>query len=109
MRKYIFVNVFRSNGGDCSNDGVSAHFEKITLFEEKTSQAEVINAGIKTEKAKLLCFKVQDFNGYKRAVPVFENGKYAMFGGTFGFSSDSRYAEISGIEYPIPICDRIEL
>ena len=41
-----------------------------------------------------------------RCKPLYESNNMYAFGGNFLYTSDSRFKEITGIEYPVPISDR---
>ncbi len=109
--KGLLINVYRSDTGssDCTNGGVSAKAKWLLLvgpgvpeiFEEAPDRPVVR-------------FKVGPMNTL-RLVPDATVGKWVMFGGNYGSSSDSRFGEAvraQGVQndgfYPVPIFDRVE-
>jgi hypothetical protein len=100
------VEIFRSNMGDCSNGGASSRVNRLCVLNivgpDKPS-AEAPAAVIVKRKP-----------GNVVIVPADLTDRWAMFGGCFGFSSDSRFSEavesLTGypFRFPLAIHDRIE-
>lgn len=95
----LLVAVYRSNDGDCSNNGVSARFDSFVLVGKGIP--EVFEA---SERVPALYLRARRMSKTFMATP---DGEYNSFGGAFAFSSDSRFSEITG-GAPIPIHDRVE-
>lgn len=101
----LMAEVFKNPFDDCTNKGISSKTD--TLY-------------IAYDKAPLILMDIRDcvtvekiqtrYGDRVRCKPLYEsNNKYA-FGGNFLYTSDSRFKEITGIEYPVPIHDhRVEL
>ena len=103
------VDVYQSQGiGDCTNGGISSKgsclylidrddLEKRYPFEPEDIRECVYTAGV-------------DIDGtwYSHVRPLYKDGIWYMMGGNFVWTSDSRYKEITGIRYPLPIHDRYE-
>lgn len=100
--------------GDCSNNGATNRYDRIIIFSEDTKNTEVYDYIERNIEPQDKCFRVETIwrgqpNEYKRAVPVFKNGKCWMAGGCFGYTSDSRFTDVTGgLHYPISIHDRTE-
>jgi len=106
--KGLSVSIYENKEhGNCSNHGISKHcnsaiitsgdFEIPALFETTEDSPEVVI--IKREGRMY-----QDVIAVPRE--VLESGKHYMFGGSFIYSSDSRFNAISKL--PIKLFDRVE-
>lgn len=109
-RDYLTVHVLRSTLGDCTNGGVSSRTDSFDLFAPHLTFAQVadhcLEKGIDMNKAlKLVCREHPD---YIHAEPIIDRGKWYMAGGNFVKSSDSRFKDLTGIRYPVPVHDRTE-
>jgi hypothetical protein len=97
----LWVNIYKPDY-DCTNNGLSSKgSEAILIWNETREEIEKI---ISTEK---IIFILSEGLGHQkyRALPITHDGKkWAMFGGNFLWSSDSRFPH----DAPIPIHDRYE-
>lgn len=100
----LCVNVFRTNFGDCTNNGISARFDQIYI--EHPEGNEVIDLDEAPENFCIVRHKELFGKVYIDVVPYHLKDRWCMMGGNFVYSSDSRFRELN--EYPIPIHDRIE-
>ena len=103
--KCIPAYIYRDHGGDCSNGGLSSKVDNVFVPHPRGwYDAE-------EDDPKLVKIVKNDygFGEYVHAEPVAEKPKGHvgyMMGGTFIYSSDSRFREIH--PYPIPLHDRTE-
>ena len=102
--KGLLCYIFKDKMGDSSNGGISSHCDRVILI----GGCEIFEANEKEPAIKL----VRKGN-YVTAVPVFPPGKEPkgigpMFGGTFVHTCDSRFGELVGHNYPVPLHDRWE-
>lgn len=114
--KVISINIYKFPLGDCTNGGASSQFDELFLFSEDSTIGEVANYADMKGIDYRQCFKVNtmhNYGNYKRAQPVFKQlykGAGPMAGGNHGYTSDSRYEEVTGgLKYPISIHDRFEV
>lgn len=101
--KALRVNIYKHNNGDCSNNGVSAHYNEILLICDEGY------IDVKGDEANLCKVVTRNIFGkeYKHVEPV--NGKHGagfMAGGCYVATCDSRFARIS--QYPLALHDRCE-
>ena len=98
----IPVMAYRRPGGDASNGGISAKYDRFILVGE--GMPEIFEA---TDNMPALVLIIRDLDGeYLHAEPVFppDPGSVGwVFGGNFVFTSDSR-----ATRYPVPVHDRQE-
>ena len=87
----LTAEVYTPGYGNCSNGGLSSKFTSVTDTDDPT----VPNA-----------VQIERWHGYFRATPLDVGGRWAMMGGCFIFSSDSRWRE--RYPHPIPFHDRFE-
>lgn len=88
----ILVRVYRS-GSDCTNNGLTSKVDMLTLGTIESDSDLVI----------------ERCGTYVNAVPRnFNSNKWVMCGGNFVFSSDARYKELTKLDYPISVHDRVE-
>ena len=108
--KGITVSIYTNKAyGTCSNGGVSSTHDSLTI----TSIKGVYNLSVPeifapTEKSpETVLIQRPRFNDII-AVPldILNSGKHYMFGGSFLYSSDSRFIKIS--KTPIKLFDRVE-
>lgn len=109
-RDFLTTYVLSSSLGDCTNGGVSSRSDSLELFAPHLSFAQVasycLENGIDVNKAvKLVC---QENFDYVHAEPIIDRGKWYMFGGNYLKTSDSRFKDLTGISYPVPVHDRTE-
>jgi hypothetical protein len=102
--KGLHVSIYKDSMGDSSNNGISSRHEDVILVGEGIP--EIFEASEDCPAVKL----VKRYIGgreYVHAEPV-EWGREdvikGIFGGTFIYSSDSRFPS----DYPIPLHDRQE-
>ena len=100
------ICILKDNLGDCSNNGLSARYDRLQMI----SESEMLDFVGNTENVvvridRLLFGKIMPvlvpfelYRDYKtHRLPV-------MFGGNFAYTSDSRF----NWDYPLPIHDRVE-
>lgn len=99
MAKGLMAEVFRWSLGDCTNDGVSKHFNSLVIADT----APVFEANALRPAVYL-----HEWKGELIAIPErIDIGRGLggwMFGGNFLYSSDSRFPS----KHPIKIYDRRE-
>lgn len=111
----IEASVYRNaHGYDCTNSGASSRFTTLYIY---ASRVMIPAALLDAEQRNLniaQCFrvglvKVGDTTHYhvKPLDPALA-GKWQMFGGNFVFINDSRWQDVTKIDYPLPVHDRIE-
>lgn len=109
-RDYLTAYVLRSALGDCTNGGVSSRTDSFDLFASHLSFAQVadycLEKGIGVNKALKLVYR--EHLDYIHAEPIIGRGRWYMAGGNFVKSSDSRFKDLTGIGYPVPVHDRTE-
>ena len=100
MKKGLLVTVYRSNGGDCSNNGISNNFDNLILIGDDIP--EIFEPCERTPAVYLqkMNFRGETLLSAKPDRP----GKHQMFGGNFIYTSDARFPSNS----PIKIHDRVE-
>ena len=101
--KCIPAEVFRSSLGDCSNGGLSSKTNEVYV-PCPTGFLEIPESDYRLVR---LVTRVIGFGSFTHAEPVKEvpRGHVGyMMGGTFIYSSDSRFPS----KYPIPLHDRTE-
>jgi predicted PolB exonuclease-like 3'-5' exonuclease len=115
--EYLHISVYRNAEiGDCTNGGISSKVNKLILvskkveFERLENFCNLYNYDINT------CVTVEDrglYKGYLNLIPVtlVDSGQWTMFGGNFGYTSDSRFKNfITNYQKdgPVAIHDRVE-
>ncbi len=101
----LTARVYRDNGlGDCTNNGISAHASKLYILAEQkgSSEPEDIRQCVYIERREV------SGGQYIGCKPVYCRKRWYMAGGNFLYTPDSRFKEITGSKYPIPIHDRYE-
>jgi len=99
MGQYPVVVLRDSKIGDCTNGGVSAKHDRLTVVEgELPSDPNKTSPEVRIVNVPRLC-----------AVPIFRNGEHSgecgpMFGGNWIHSYDPRFPS----DVPIPLHDRFE-
>lgn len=98
--KGLLALIFRSSIGDCSHGGVSGRADRVVVVDNAMP-------GVFAPDARTPAVKLVQRGKWLHAEPVERRaGAGPMFGGTFIWSSDSRFRAVS--EYPIPLHDRWE-
>ena len=106
--KGLIAEIFENKAhGNCSNHGLSSKVSQVVITSEDFDIDELFEA---TEDMPEVVIIKRERNPFKDiiAVPreVLESGKHYMFGGSFIYTSDSRFGEISSS--PIKLFDRVE-
>lgn len=98
--KGLIASVFKSDLGDCSNGGISGKVESVVIVN--------CNGPFDpSESMPAVEIRTGNLPGTVKAIPVEgkdENKIGWMFGGTFIYTSDSRFP----YNYPVPLHDRQE-
>lgn len=99
----LMADVFKSPFDDCTNKGISSEADELYIAYDK---APLILTDIRE------CVTVEKlqtrYGEYVKCKPVYESNNMYAAGGNFLYTSDCRFKEITGIEYPVPIHDRKE-
>lgn len=103
----LTVHVYRHDLGDCSNNGVSARFDRLTItnIEGPSTPSQDAPAARLVQRPRV---------GNVVIEPEETQGQWHSFGGCFAHTSDSRFSEavrnMSGYEFgfAVPIHDRVE-
>lgn len=122
----IRINVYRWTLGDCTNNGISNRNNELLIigeinsitkefktFDDNLGLPNKINFNNEEElKVDNLCLLIRrnlfgENADYIVGLKDYLSGVWTMMGGNFGYSCDSRYAEIIN-KLPLPIHDRIE-
>lgn len=99
----LMVDVLKSPFDDCTNKGISSKADSLFIIYDK---APLILTDI---RECVTVEKLQTRYGDRvKCRPLYEYNNMYAFGGNFLYTSDSRFKEITGIEYPVPIHDREE-
>lgn len=109
-RDYLTTYVLRDALGDCTNGGVSSRSYTLELFVPHLSFAQVADYCLENDidVNKVVKLVYRENLDYIHAEPIVNRGKWYMFGGNYLKSSDSRFKDLTGIRYPVPIHDRTE-
>ena len=103
----ILANIFKSELGDCSNGGISERHSEV-LIEHPRGYIEVDEENPPENLCKIVTRNF-GFGSYTHIEPVAKPAGIGwMFGGTLVYSSDSRFKEATGIDYPLCLHDRQE-
>ena len=115
MKSVFSVSIYRFSLGDCSNNGISARYDSLTLFDEDWTKDEIEEYLLSHPTIEReTCIQVETLwrgssNEFKRANVVFPRtdaeGLYVASGNYVG-TSNSVFNEIC--KYPIPLLDRFE-
>ncbi len=104
--KGLPCSVYKSKEiGDCTNNGISSKNDTLYLV----SKDNLLPFNPKYID-KCIAVTEKTFGGvtYKNGKPLSHSKRWYMMGGNFLHTSDSRFKEITGINYPLPIHDRNE-
>lgn len=119
MANYVTVRVYHTDW-DCTAGGITSieNREKFRnhyyLFSACLSMLDITEIIIEQNIPMDQCLQVEErtIGGkiYKSAVPInlLSSGVWHMFGGNYLMTSDSRYKEVTGMSYPLPVHDRVE-
>lgn len=98
------AEVYRSSTGDCTNGGISAECRNLYILTQTKGPFEPQDI---RECVRVECKEVAG-NQYIDCKPLYFRNRWYMMGGNFLYTSDSRFREITGSQYPVPIHDRYE-
>lgn len=103
----IRAHIYKTGTTDFSNDGLSNHFDEVTVIGPGVPSANPV-----TDAAPAVTLgSLHGLDGVSvHAAPVTDgNGtRWSMFGGAFIWSEDSRWKTITGTKGPIQLHDRYE-
>jgi hypothetical protein len=111
IKKGLLCSVY-SSATNCSNGGISSRYKKVILtgsgipeiFTPNINCPEVVLQIDEGQTGHELVCRQDGEKGRMKALPVDHENKGYMFGGSFVYSSDSRFPACS----PIPLFDRFE-
>lgn len=96
-------HVLRNSMGDCTNNGISNTYDRLfILSKDGYSIVRDIRELVQLERRNI------GRKEYVSVKPVYKADRWYMSGGNFLYSSDTRFKEVTGIDYPVPIHDRYE-
>lgn len=110
-RDFLTAYVLRNATlGDCTNGGVSSRSEDLEVFAPHLSFAQVADYCLENriDVNKVLKLVYRESIDYIHAEPIINRHKWYMFGGNYVKTSDSRFKDLTGIRYPVPVHDRTE-
>lgn len=101
----LMADVFKSPFDDCTNKGISSKADCLLIVYEKGPFIlRDIRDCVTVEKLQTR------YGDHVRCKPIYRGSEWYADGGNFLYTIDSRFKEITGIEYPVPIHDhRVEL
>jgi hypothetical protein len=102
--KGLLCFIYKHENNDSSNGGISSKTECVVLCKDNTTEIFEVDdnrPGVKIVKQHLFG---KDYYHAEPIVPVPEGHIGYMFGGTFIYTSDSRFP----FNYPLPLHDRSE-
>lgn len=96
--------VYRSDLGDCTNDGISSERRELYILAKEKGPFEP------EDIRECVYIEWRDVCGelYIDCKPAYFKKHWYMAGGNFLYTSDSRFREITKSQYPISIHDRYE-
>ena len=105
----LHVNIYKSNLGDCTNDGISSKAHELCLV-------NVSGPFEPSDDCPAALLVEGNLPGTAKIVPDIVKGignvNWYMFGGNFAYSSDARFCDaaekLTGSRGPIAIHDRVE-
>lgn len=105
--RVLSCEIFKSNLGDCSNGGISSKYNEVYLIHPEG------NMEVEDDDPRLVeLVKRELFGGekhwYIKPYEKEKSGKWWMFGGTFIYSSDSRFSEYCETDTAMKFFDRHE-
>lgn len=108
--RVISANIYKWNLGDCSNNGISSRYHEVLIPCEDGWQE--IDENNPPENFCIMEKREFRDHTFVHLVPyhLANSGKWTMMGGTFAYSSDSRFIDCTdGFGWqPIAIHDRVE-
>lgn len=108
--KGLRAEIFRWSLGDCSRNGISSRVQTVTIVsDDPNAEGQVFEPDADAPAVRVVRRKVfPGENEYVHLVPVEAGKEWTMHGGTYVYSSDSRFFELVGVRYPVALHDRIE-
>lgn len=109
--KGLRCEIFRWSLGDCSANGLSSRVQTVTVVsDDPNAPGQVFEPSDDAPAVRLVKRRIwRDKPEYVHAVPVSVGAQeMSMSGGTFIYSCDSRFSELTGVHYPVPLHDRVE-
>lgn len=125
MNYILPLTVLRNSLGDCTFGGISSKATQLYLVgikEEGSKEVTYMENLLKEEKKLYIGYSSENCThvilikrklfgqeaDYIVPLDLYKSGKWYMAGGNFAYTSDSRFSEITGHRYPLPIFDRVE-
>lgn len=102
----LMTYVLRNEFGDSTNSGITKERRRIYIVEKGKGNYPIEPRDLRD------CVEIEVLEHFGEvnmvAKPIYAPNKRYMNGGNFIYSTDSRYKELTGIGYPIPVYDRSE-
>ncbi len=104
IKSGLTANVYRSCMGDFTNGGISAERKDLYILAQTKGLFEP------QDIRECVYIEWREISGsqYIDCKPLYFRKRWYMMGGNFLYTLDSRFREITGTKYPIPIHDRYE-
>jgi hypothetical protein len=105
--KALRISVFRSNGRDCTNGGISSKYNELLLICDdgyiNIDENNIPENAVKMVKRNLFGKVMYHIEPYNKPTEI-----GWMMGGNFAYTCDSRFSEMCDCYNAIPIHDRQE-
>ena len=105
--KVLPINIYKHNNSDCSNNGISANYDRVYLICEDghidLDENNLPNNVVRVVTKNVFGEEYKHIESYAKKP---SNKVGYMFGGCYCASNDSRFRAIS--KYPLPLHDRTE-
>lgn len=105
----LLAHILRPAHGDSSNGGMSSRVDQVVvLTDDPRAQVFAPSADMPAVKIVRRTFFGVTYVHAEPAEPPPPGRVGWMFGGCYLMTSDGRWADVTGIDYPVPLHDRSE-
>lgn len=108
-RDCLLMFTLRSTLGDCTSGGLTSQSDQFEVFAANLSFAQVADYCLQKQMDIKKVLKLVRRENYIHAEPIIDRHKWYMVGGNYIHTCDSRFKELTGIRYPVPVHDRTEV
>lgn len=107
-RDYLLMFTLRSALGDFTSGGLTSQSDQFEVFAPDLSFAQVADYCLQKQMNIKKVLKLVRCENYIHAEPIIDRHKWYMAGGNYIHTCYTRFEELTGIRYPVPVHDRTE-
>ena len=105
------ASILRNASYDCTNNGLSSREVSLAMVNPNKIEGNIqdtLEEIYETYGDFLVVVERKNYSTIVKPYTIYRSGVHSMFGGNFAYTSCSSYYDVTGMNAPIAIHDRVE-